>query len=550
MLFISHRSTDKEAALDIRRRAIERGYADRQLFLDSDPASGIAAGANWEHVIYERLKDCRALIVVCSPRLSESKWCFAELVVAKTLGKLVFPVVVEECSVESTLGERQAVFPYREGDAAFARLWKSLEEHGLGPFDSRVWPPLDKDGRQSDPCPYPGLMAFSERFAPVYFGRDREIAAVLKTLNRMRDRGEPRLLLIHGGSGSGKSSLLRAGVLPVLSRSRDWLSLPTLRYGQTPNEDLTLLAVLARELAARFPNGTVRPNWKQLRDKFESANVAEAARDFFEVTQDLNLALNCRDVSTLLPIDQFEELLTAAAHPSAERFLQFLHALLAGNNGRLLAVGTLRSDYFDVYEHHPKVLQPPQLLSYRLPPFPWERVTDVIVKPAARVGVTFTNELLERLKLDAPTSDALPLLAFTLEKLFRTIDRKPKNQHDSIAEVSREIGIEDYTALGGIIGAIGQAVRNIMPSTLPATTERALRLSFVRYLVQVNEKDEFVRRPARWLDLPSEARPLLERFVNERLLHKSGEGSTTIVEVSHEALFRCWSELVHRSSEK
>jgi ABC-type phosphate/phosphonate transport system ATPase subunit len=51
----------------------------------------------------------------------------------------------------------------------------------------------------------------------------------------MRDRGEPRLLMIVGGSGSGKSSLLRASVLPQFDRNRDWLVLPTLRYGQSPN---------------------------------------------------------------------------------------------------------------------------------------------------------------------------------------------------------------------------------------------------------------------------------------------------------------------------
>ena len=234
----------------------------------------------------------------------------------------------------------------------------------------------------------------------------------------------------------------------------------------------------------------------------------------------------------LLPIDQFEELLTTAARPSAERFLRFLRALLAKNNGRLLVIGTLRSDYLDVYERNPHALQPPYLQTYRLPPFPWERVTDVIVEPAARVGVTFTSELLERLKRDTPSSDALPLLAFTLEKLFR--------------ECSADQGITlgEYEALGGMTGAIGQAVKKIVPAGLPPETEQALRLSFVRYLVQLNEKDEFVRRTARWSDLPTAAQPILEKFINGRLLHTSGEGSGTTVEVSHEALFRCWPALV------
>ena len=78
----------------------------------------------------------------------------------------------------------------------------------------------------------------------------------------------------------------------------------------------------------------------------------------------------------MLPIDQFEELLTAAARPSAGQFLRFLKTLLSRNNGRLLVVGTLRSDYLDVYEQHVHALQTPYFHTYRLPPFPWERVAE------------------------------------------------------------------------------------------------------------------------------------------------------------------------------
>jgi len=533
MLFISHRTTDKQFALDLMRRAQERGYSSKQVFLDSDRDAGIAAGVDWEQEIFNRLKDCRALIVVCTSRLAESKWCFAELVVAKTLGKLVFPVVVEDCTLDTFVGERQAVFAYKDGDAAYNRLWQSLEQHGLGPYDTQPWPPLDEAGKATDSCPYPGLMAFSERFAPIFFGRDPEIATVLDKLNGMRHRGEPRMLLIHGGSGSGKSSLLKAGVLPRLARNRDWLVLPTLRYGETPNDDETLFAKLAKELTLRFPlDCPARPDWKDLRAKFESEDVEAASQYFIDTTQDLTMALGCHEATTLMPLDQFEELLTSSVRPLADKFLNFLHVLLSRNNGQLLAIATLRSDYLDVYERHPHALQPPHLLTDRLPPFPWERVTDVIVQPAARVGVNFTNELLERLKLDAPTSDALPLLAFTLEKLFR----------ECAADKKIELG--EYESLGGMTGAIEQAVNKIVPPNLPPETEQALRLSFVRHLVQVNEKDEFVRRPALWSELPAAAEPLFKEFVNARLLHTSTDASETSVEVSHEALFRCWPQLV------
>ena len=94
MLFISHKTDDKAHALRLRDRLLGRGYEPGQLFLDSDPKSGIRAGAKWEKELYERLKDCRALIVLCSPRWRASQWCFAELVYARMSGKEIFPVVV------------------------------------------------------------------------------------------------------------------------------------------------------------------------------------------------------------------------------------------------------------------------------------------------------------------------------------------------------------------------------------------------------------------------------------------------------------------------
>jgi len=545
MLFISHKTEDKAAAEDLKQRALQRGYADKQIFLDSDPGSGIEAGVEWERKIYESLKHTRAMIVLCSPNWLKSQSCFVELGYAKAMAISLFPIIIEKCDVGSTLSATQAIdlTAARDAagrDAAFERLWTALEEKHLGPKDNLPWPPPG----EPDPCPFPGLMCFDEKHAPVFFGREQERDAVIQRLKAMRGNGLPRLLMIVGGSGSGKSSLLRAGVLPWLrhpTEQRDWLVLPTLRYGETPNDDVTLLARLAEILAVHFPpDQPRRPDWKELRNKFESNDVEQAARDFVDTTMDLcqvqpsSLAFQGRaptDAPTvLLPIDQFEELLTAAARLSAQKFLRFLRTLLSRSNGRLLVVGTMRSDYLDVYEPHAESLKPPLLELYRLPPFPWERVAEVIVKPAERVDVTFSEDLIRTLKADAPNSDALPLLAFTLEKLFRHC------ANDQVIE------LRNYEQLGGMTGAISQAVARILPTDLPKVTEHALRLSFVKHLAQVNEKGEVVRRPAHWSQLPDAAKPLLEQFVRERLLHRSGRAGEPI-EVSHEALFRCWEQL-------
>jgi len=162
----------------------------------------------------------------------------------------------------------------------------------------------------------------------------------------------------------------------------------------------------------------------------------------------------------------------------------------------------------------------------------------VIRKPAKRAGIEITDELVERLKHDTPTAEALPLLAFTLEKLYR-----------GYASDGR-LEFRDYESLGGIKGSIQKCVERIVPPhSLPAS-EAAVRLTFVKHLAQVNDKGEVVRLTARWADLPAPAKPILEKFVNERLLIRSGnkdegtpgQGSVS-VEVAHEAMFRCWDDL-------
>lgn len=539
MHFISHSSLDKAAALGLRDRLLARGYDAQQIFLDSDEDSGIAAGRKWEQVLYERLKDCRALIVLCTPHWQQSKWCFAELIYAKMAGKEVFPVVLADCDL-SVASDHQAVFVNREGEAAYARLLDTLAARRLGPKDHLPWPHPDlRDVHgQPDDCPFPGLPAFDERYAAVYFGRERETHVVLEALRQMRSKGEPRLLMIVGGSGSGKSSLLMAGVLPRLkhttSRS-DWLVLPTLRFGRRDYPD-ALFESLADEIVARYPPDAaakgIIPDRKTLRDQFASDDAAQAAKAFLDAARDLTFACGLKDATVLLPFDQFEEFLPPSGGANGMKFLKFLEQACQHRNDRLLVIGTMRSDYLDVYERQPHALKAPTFHPWRLEPFPREQIENVIVKPAARIHVEITPELLEQLKQETPTTDALPLLAFTLEKLYRAYAGDKK------------LDLSEYKSLGGMEGSIKHAAEQIMPAnSLPPNVESAVRLSFVKHLAQVNEKDEFVRLIARWNDLDPAAYPILEQFVTQRLLIKSERDGEVTLEVAHEAIFRSWEQL-------
>lgn len=537
MIFISHSSKDKAAALDLQQRLLDFGYDSSMLFLDSDASSGIPAGAKWEEIIYTRLKNCKALIILFSANWQESKWCFAELVFAKAAGKVIFPIYLQQCQELKIVAEHQAVYLYKEGEKAYSRLFNALDSQHLGPRDDFEWPP-----KHGDDCPFPGLHAFDETHAGVYFGRETETQTILEHLRKMRSNGEPRLLMIVGASGSGKSSLLKAGVLPRLKHKTfesDWVVLKTLRYDGESSQE-TLFKQIAVNLTVSFPKDSKNlPDWGKVEEGLSQEDVKAAAKEFVRILQNLTIARCNSDATIIIAIDQFEEMLAPSAGPSATRFLRFLKELLQYRNRKLLVIGTMRSDHLDVYEQSPHALNTPYFHAWRLGPFPRARLEDIIRKPASRAGVKVTDELVAKLKHDAPNAEALPLLAFTLEKLYR------KYADDGLLELS------EYRELGGMEGSIETCIKRLMPvEGLTADVIRDLRLSFVKHLAQVNDKDEVIRLRCRWDDLPPLARPLINKFVDQRLLHKTEvndsenlERRWISVEVAHEAMFRCWKDL-------
>ncbi|MFM9104951.1 MAG: toll/interleukin-1 receptor domain-containing protein, partial [Cyanobium sp.] len=241
-VFLSHSSRDNAAAAELKAWLDEQGFLPA--FLDFDKHSGIPPGAGWERTLYEQIQRCQALLILQTANWSASRWCLVEFHQARALGKPIFQLVqTDESAAETPIAaDLQRLDLRHDRPAGLEQLRRELERIALQDQGGFPWPPLSDPSRS----PFPGLMVFEEEDAPVFFGRDNDWRVVIERLNTRRVQGGPRLLVIQGSSGSGKSSLLRAGVLPRLRRAgRQWLVLPVLRPQTRPLESLVQTLALA-----------------------------------------------------------------------------------------------------------------------------------------------------------------------------------------------------------------------------------------------------------------------------------------------------------------
>jgi WD40 repeat protein len=526
-IFISHSSADNESANAIKRWLEEKGHTS--LFLDFDPKSGIKAGSNWEQTLYEKLRQCQAVIALLTPHWLESKWCFAELVQAREKGKAIFPVKLKPCDASGIFDDVQQIDLTTRSEEGYHRLKMGLLERGLDPFDVFDWDP--------NRPPYPGLLAFQEEDAAVFLGRGEEILRALEALDALRRQGRSaaHFLLFLGASGSGKSSLVRAGIIPRLKKKpSEWLPVPAFRPQGDPLDECAV-AISAAFGAFERPR-----EWSAIRSRFQQATDRnpDERMPLLELARDLSIAAKQPETTVLLTIDQAEELFGYGAPENASRFLRLLRDALERGGGRLMAIATLRSDFLAEFQKHP-ILQDRgynHQFAYRaipVDPLPERNFPEIIRGPARLAGLELEDGLVESMVRDTGTRDALPLLAFTLRRLYE------RHSQDGRLE------IRDYDDLGRLEGAISEAAKRLLAEASPSDSDiEALRAAFVPTMVRINAEGAYTRRRAFIDEMPLQAVSLLRRFVDRRLLVvASDKDGRETIEVAHEALLRTWPQL-------
>jgi len=369
--------------------------------------------------------------------------------------------------------------------------------------------------------PYQGLRVFREEDADRFFGRDRVVSQVVQ---RLVD-GDTLVGLV-GASGSGKSSIVRAGVIPALrkgavSGSDGWL-VASMTPGSHPFDELEA-ALLHSSLDA-------------------PENLAEQLRgehgDDLGILRAVMRVLPREDTRLLLLIDQAEELFTLVESEDVRRrFLDELTTAMEDKRGRLVVVMTLRADFYDrplAYPQFGEMLG--QHVINVVPMLPHE-LEVAAVTPASRSGAAFEPSLLAALISDVVGhAGTLPLFQYTLTELF---DRR----------VDRVLSLNSYEEMGGVTGALSVRAEDIY-AALDDEQRWVSRQVFLR-LVSIAETGERTRRRTKAGEIltlgidVAVLQAVIEAFGSTRLLtfHRDQLSGAPTVEVAHEALLDGWARL-------
>ena len=368
------------------------------------------------------------------------------------------------------------------------------------------------------PCrnPYKGLHAFEERDAQDFFGRDAAVAELVEAV------AEHRLVAVVGPSGIGKSSVVRAGLIPVLragalAGSREWL-FTHLLPGAYPFEELE--AALLR-VAVESPASLIE---KLSRDERGLARV---------IKQVLPPA-----TQVVLVIDQFEELFTLTVDADTRRhFLDTLASVASDPRSRVRVVLTLRADFFDRPLRYPQFGELLRVGMVALTTPTEEELVQGVEKPAEGVGVRFEPRLVQEIVTEVQEQPgALPLLQYALTELFAS-------------RTSDLLTIPGYHATGRVLGALGRRAEELY-GQLDRRGQETARQVFLR-LVTVSETAEDTRRRVLKRELrglgvdPKVLEEVLDRYGTYRLLTFDRDPLTRgpTVEVAHEALLSEWPRL-------
>jgi WD40 repeat protein len=557
-IFLSHSSRDNRQAIALVQWLSDvRPELATEIFIDIGAETGLRAGQRWKEALRQANDRCEAVICLLSRNWESSTNCKTEYLTAENLGKQILVVRLEELGDTDITTEWQRCDLFAEGPqteitvsggdpvrfstAALDRLKKAIEGTGIGP-ENFAWPP--KDHRQR--APYRGWEPFEVIDAGVFFGRDAAIVRGTDELRAMRISWLKALFVVLGPSGSGKSSFLRAGLIPRLQRDdRHFRVLGIMRPERNAlSGDHGFAAAIHTARQALHLSGAPLGEIKNvcLNDPDQVAELLREVRTA-AATRLAEAGHHAAAPTLVLPVDQAEELFSADASAEAEQFLALIADLTRWlNTGEigLIVAATIRTDRYELMQNHAGLDGVGTVLFNELKSMPSGHFSQVITGPAARTSraglqLTIAPVLVNRLLDDATEgADTLPLLALTLARLYADFG------------TSGELTLANYEAMGGMHHVVQNAIDEVLAADAQRRAHQLelLQAAFIPWLATINpDSDLPMRRVARYVDIPEESRSLIDALVDKRLLVKDERGGVVLVEVALESLLRQWDDL-------
>ncbi|MEL6399178.1 MAG: AAA family ATPase, partial [Cyanobacteria bacterium J06626_4] len=396
--------------------------------------------------------------------------------------------------------------------------------------------PQPQSARPLGANPYKGLLAFDETDGDRYFGRADEIQRLWDLFRNLHnDKNTTRLLPIYGPSGSGKSSLARAGFLYQLSQQslpeRDRARVAMLVPGTQPLSALaTILARIAED------DQTPAQKTREFAEELSLANKDEA----FDGLQ--RIASVLPDIQTcplIVLVDQFEEVYSLCEDPEERR--QFIANLLYAAQDRAQYVSvmiTCRSDFIGATQEYPELNKLFSTQGFLVPIMQPEGLAAAIAEPATQAGYDFDPATVQLLiEQTRGQQGALPLLQFTLQRIWEGLKQ---GEPPSVT----------LKCIGGVGGALADEAKQVYESLNEEEQKLAPRI-FVA-LVQIDDANVVTRRRVTKSELitSDSDKPILESIIEKFsapavrfLVTYSTEDGGDIIEVTHEALIRNWTQL-------
>ncbi len=536
-IFVSHASQDNAFARQFVRWLDREGLDD--VFLDIDPERGILGGTGWAEALYRAGRRCRVVICLVSKHWLKSEWCLREFEMGRK--KAILTVLIDQTPVDEIPGEIrhfQMIDISQRQDEAYSKVRASLTALDIDP---NYFVPTGEG------APFKGLFPFNEDDAAFYFGRDSYVRAGLEMLRApRRDPSARRLLLIAGDSGVGKTSFLRAGLLPRLTRNqRDFFALPVVRPGKnwsTAFAESLSIDFISRRLGSDSLGGDISNISRILREPQGLEVILKLIRDGAE-------SVACYGESPVKPnivlcIDQLEELFTL--HEEDIDRLQLLSQLLDALHrcSWLQVVFCVRTDFLE--RLYASVSMPSEhLMQIELSILPAPMMVEVIREPvrvlarhhaltqhdstSSPAKVDVEPDLVEAVVYDAQgLTGALPFVSYLMSVLW--------GQH-SRGSLTRA----DYERYGGFEQLVDDAIRIAIENARVSPGEGldTIARAFVPAMVDADPSTGKVApREVRFdsVELPPS---LLVWLMYQRVIIRRGDSAATI----NDTVIRYWKPL-------